>query len=72
MGEKFHDADYVAQTQPVLLILQGGARAITSLTENEGLVEPQKKFMVTDFRQTRKGMNVFIKSRSSGEVGVWI
>ncbi|VVO17080.1 hypothetical protein PS689_03925 [Pseudomonas fluorescens] len=72
MGEKFHDADYVAQTQPVLFILQGGARAITSLTENEGLVEPQKKFMVTDIRQTRKGMNVFIKSRSSGEVGVWI
>ncbi|WP_122516740.1 RHS repeat domain-containing protein [Pseudomonas viridiflava] len=72
MGAKFHDADYVAQTQPVLFILQGGARAITSLTENEGLVEPQKKFMVTDIRQTRKGMNVFIKSRSSGEVGVWI
>ncbi|MBD8806422.1 MULTISPECIES: RHS repeat domain-containing protein [Pseudomonas syringae group] len=72
MGEKFHDADYVAQTQPVLFILQGGARAITSLTENEGLVEPQKKFIVTDIRQTRKGMNVFIKSRSSGEVGVWI
>ncbi|WP_241091194.1 RHS repeat-associated core domain-containing protein, partial [Pseudomonas viridiflava] len=72
MGARFHEADYVAQTQPVLFILQGGARAITSLTEDEGLVEPQKKFIVTDVRQTRKSMNVFIKSRSSGEVGVWI
>ncbi|MDB6048582.1 MAG: repeat-associated core domain protein containing protein [Pseudomonas sp.] len=71
-GGIFHEVEFVNRTHPVLFILQGGAREITSLDEVEGVVEPQKKFVVSSTRREGRHLNVFINARKTGGTGVWI
>jgi insecticidal toxin complex protein TccC len=72
MGPTYHDEAFHSATAPVLFTLQGGAKAITPVVEEEALVAPDRNFVVDSVTHKARYLEVELKSRHSGGRGLWI
>lgn len=72
MGPTYHDEAVHNATAPVLFTLQGGAKAITPVVEEEALVAPDRNFVVDSVTHKARYLEVELKSRHSGGRGLWI
>jgi insecticidal toxin complex protein TccC len=72
MYSDLYAREFYGASKPVLFILQGGAKVITSVTEEEGIVVPGSHFVVDSSRREGPHLNVFLKTRNSGGQGLWI